>query len=93
MGVRSTAAMTPLSDGRGGKLSQSGFRTPNGDDNFEMVRGDGPGNVRNDQGYSVNVTGKSRSSVNSSEEYLRGTEASHKQTGIYKTTKTTFSPV
>lgn len=43
MGVRSTAAMTPLSDGRV-KQSNSGYRTPNGDDNFQMARGNGQGN-------------------------------------------------
>lgn len=92
MGVRSTAAMTPLSDGRA-KQSQSGYKTPNGDDNFQMVRGDGQGNLKGGPGYSVAVTGKSRSSVNSSEEYLRDTEADNRQNGIYKSTKTTFSPV
>lgn len=86
MGLRSTSAMTPLSDGGRGK---SGFRTPNADDNFQMVRG----NIQAGPGYSVAVTGKSRSSVNSSEEYLRGTEGNNKQHGIYKTTKTTFNPV
>lgn len=84
--------MTPLSDGRT-KQSNSGYRTPNGGENFQMVRGNGQGSSNGGPGYSVAVTGKSRSSVNSSEEYLRGTEADNKQQGIYKSTKTTFSPV
>lgn len=92
MGVRSTAAMTPLSDGRA-KQSNSGYMTPNGDDNFQLACGNGQGNLKGGPGYSVAVTGKSRSSVNSSEEYIRETNAENKQQGIYKSTKTTFSPV
>lgn len=85
MGVTSRSAMTPLSDGKG----KSGFRTPNVNDNFQMVRG----NSQSGPGYSVAVTGKSRASLSSSEEYLHATEGTEHPGVIYKTTKTTFNPV
>lgn len=96
MGIRSTAAMTPLSDGPTGR-SRLNMKASTSGTYVEMEHGNGrwdsyKGDAHDNPAYSVAVMGKSPSGDNNSNEHLRDSDnTGSRRGGIYKGTSVTVS--